>query len=190
MQYILDDKHSVDLDSLKIVRTLSNKVGITGKTVSGEHFNAYKEDGDGYHFTGFGDNIFSKELVAYTVAGVPQIHTAQADTALQYWFSQQKDVPDFSDMEPVVTEIEYDTSDLHYGRLFVECVINDFTQLKYEIDRETNDILGTYEPLTLEAISYLSAHDADLEEVVREQAIYNCIEACIRKFIKENPIKH
>lgn len=92
-------------------------------------------------------------------------------------------------MEPVVSEIQYDISDLHYGRLFVECVVNDFTQLKYAIDLETNEILGAYEQLTLEAISYLSAHETDFEEVVREQAIYNCIEACIRKFIKENPIK-
>lgn len=49
MQYILDDKHKVDLDSLRIVRTLTNKVGITGKTKSGEHFNAVDQDGVGYY---------------------------------------------------------------------------------------------------------------------------------------------
>lgn len=187
MQNKIKYENDVDVSTLKIVRKLDNKPAITGKTYAGEHFHAYNDFGNGYVFTGFGDNIFSRELIEYTVGGVFQVFTARADLILQDWFSKQKDIPDFTDVEPFVSEIAYDASDYRYGRLFIECVVNDFTQLKYEINRDTFDLIDEYEQMTLEGIAYLRSHEVDFEEVLREQAIFKCIEARIREFIKENP---
>jgi len=173
-------ENDVDISTLKIVRKLDNKPAITGKTNAGEYFHAYNDHGDGYVFTGFGDNIFSRELIEYTVGGVFQVFTARADLILQDWFSKQKNIPDFTDVEPAVSEIAYDASDYHYGRLFIECVIN-------ELNRDTFDLIDEYEQMTLEGIAYLRSHEVDFEEVLREQAIFKCIEDRLREYIKENP---
>ncbi len=176
MQFILDERHAIDLTSLKLVRTVTNSVGITGRTRSDKRFNAYNLGDDRYHIIGLGfENIFVSELIEFNRTGKFPLYTAQAEAVLQLWFSRQTEVPDFKDIEPDVSDIRYVICDQH-GRLFVECIVNDFAPLFYELNRDTYDIIGLH-------------GGVNVEEVMREKVIFSCIESCIRDFIKENPFK-
>lgn len=186
MQLILDDLQRIDLDSLKFSRTLYNKHAITGKANSGDQFNAYL-DGENYQFDDFGNSIFARELMESAIFSVTPVYTIQADIDLKYWLSQQSYIPDYSDLEPDVSEIAYDISDLLYGRLFVECVVNNFTLIKYEVDQKTNDIIDDHERVSLYDISHLSSHNADFEDVMRQFVIVSYIKDRLREFVKSNP---